>query len=117
MIARVTSRIWVDAYLRRCSMSGASAFIVRRGDADAGAVIVKVATLDGKARLFQQSRSSDGELIWRESALDDERSEAAADAKIVREIEFDADLWVIEVEDKTGAHYLTEPVEEQKNPR
>ena len=40
------------ALVRRCAAGGASAFVMRRGDAERGALFVKIATLDGRAKLF-----------------------------------------------------------------
>jgi hypothetical protein len=33
-------------------------------------------------------------------------AEADAEARIAREIKFDSDVWVIEVEDRAGRHFL-----------
>jgi hypothetical protein len=52
---RLASGVWVGAYLRRLEGLAIPAFVVRRGDDTAGAVLVKLATLDGRARLFQRS--------------------------------------------------------------
>ena len=108
--ARVKTKLWVQAYLRRRHAEGVGAMVARRGDPDAGAVIVKIALMNGTARVFTQFRDEVGAMCWREkSAI---ASEADADAAIAREAEFDPDIWVVEVEDKTGAHALTETVEE-----
>jgi len=37
-------------------------------------------------------------------------TDAEADAYLVRQEKFDPDFWVVEVEDKEGRHFLTEPV-------
>ena len=47
---RLKTSIWVAALIRRAEIGGASAFVARKGEADAGAVIVKVSLLDGSAR-------------------------------------------------------------------
>jgi hypothetical protein len=43
---RVKSHIWVNAYLRRVNGAFVDAALVRRGDADAGAIYIKVAATD-----------------------------------------------------------------------
>src|SRR5258708_39646872 len=49
---RLKSSIWVAAYLRRCQTEGIFGAVRRRGAEEAGAVFVRVATLDGNAMLY-----------------------------------------------------------------
>ncbi|GAB4525038.1 MAG: DUF1491 family protein [Parvularculaceae bacterium] len=114
MTARVKSRLWVQAYMRRLASLAAPSYVVRRGDADAGAIAVKVIASRGAARLFLQSIGEDGASMWRE--IDCGGDEARADARLAREIDIDPDLWIVEVEDKDGAHHLLEPVQEMPHP-
>ncbi|GIK50801.1 MAG: hypothetical protein BroJett013_34980 [Alphaproteobacteria bacterium] len=103
---------WASALIRRAQIGGAFAAVARKGDADAGAVLVKVATLDRKARLYAPARNGEGERIWLDlsaGALGDD--EAEVDAAIRKRTEQDPDLWVIEVEDRQGRHFLLEPVD------
>ncbi len=106
-MARLTTRFWVDAYLARLRLSDIPAYVTAHGDDDAGAVLVKCATLDGQARAF--TRSFDlmtGDRVWADLASGDE---CDVDAAISRQRAFDPDLWVIEVEDRQGRHLLEEP--------
>lgn len=80
-------------------------FVTSRGDATAGAVLVKQAPLDGTATLFQRSFDLDGNRVWVTLAEGEERS---VDAAIARQRSFDPDIWVIEVEDRDGRHLLDE---------
>lgn len=106
MIPRVTSDFWVRAYLARLRLSDIPAFVVAHGDASAGAVLVKLNSLDGRAQAFTRSMNADGGRSW--TMLVD-GSEPEADAAIARQRRFDPDLWVIEVEDRAGRHLLAEP--------
>jgi hypothetical protein len=103
---------WASALIRRAQIAGAFAGIVRKGDADAGAVLVKVATLDGRARLYAPARNGEGARIWLDlsagSLGEDERD---VDAHARKRSESDPDLWLIEIEDKQGRHFLEEPVD------
>lgn len=104
---RLTADIWVSAYLARLRQIEIPAFIVHRGDATAGAVLVKLNTLDGQARCFQRSFDlMTGERTWMVLA---EGDEAGVDATVGKQRGFDPDLWVIEVEDKLGRHLLDDP--------
>ena len=106
-MARLTARFWVDAYLARLRLQDIPAFVVAHGDDTGGAVLVKLATLDRRAVLFQRSFDlMSGERKWVELAAGDE---GEVDATVTRQRSFDPDLWVIEVEDRAGRHLLDEP--------
>lgn len=103
---------WASALIRRATIAGAFAGVVKKGDTDAGAVLVKVATLDGKARLYGPARNGEGERIWLDlsaGSLGD--AEADVDEYVRKRRAGDPDLWVIEIEDREGRHFLQEPVE------
>jgi hypothetical protein len=103
---RLASGVWVAAYLRRLEGLAIPAFVTRRGDATAGAVLVKLSTLDGRARLFQRSFDLlTGARAWVVLA---EGPEDDVDAAVARQRRFDPDLWTIEVEDRQGRHLLGE---------
>ena len=102
--------LWVQALIRRAHMSGAYATVVRRGDAKAGAVLVKAFdSRDRSVRLYAEAVRGDGERVWMEPL--GARDEAALDAYAERSAQRDPDLWVVEVEDNQGRHFLTETVE------
>lgn len=102
---RLKSEIRVAAQLRRAAAAGAFATIVRKGDADAGAIAVKVYLGGGAARLFVEARDDKGEAVWREP-LDGPQSEAAIDRFLDKETRFDRDLWIVEIEDREGRIFV-----------
>lgn len=109
---RLKSAIWVAAYVRRMNGMGAFAAVVRRGAEDAGAVFVKVNRLDGTVLLFgpaPQSLFADAQPSDRLfTPLGDPQGikESEADSRLEREASFDPDLWVVEIEDREGRHFL-----------
>jgi len=106
MSARLASGIWVSAYLTRLRLADIPAYVVAKGDATAGAVIVKSATLDGRARAFQRSFDLiTGARAW---ILLAEGTEVDVDAALSRQRARDPDLWIIEVEDRQGRTLLDE---------
>ena len=109
---RLKSAIWVAAYIRRCNGEGAYAVVRRRGAEEAGAIFVKLNRLDGTAELYGPAP---------QTAFDDARpsermftacvsGQPVADDKIeerlAKELRFDPDVWVVEVEDRAGRHFL-----------
>jgi len=106
MTPRLTTDFWVHAYLARLRVADIPAFLTSKGDATAGAVLVKLNTLNGAARAFARSYGPEGERIWSVMA---EGEEHEVDASIAKQRGFDPDLWVIEVEDRAGRHLLDKP--------
>ena len=108
---RLKTSIWVAAYLRRCQGAGVFGAVRRRGAEEAGAVFVKVATLDGNAMLYvpaPQTVYDDSRPIERlfmpiaPQAL----LEQVVEQRIAKELRFDPDAWIVETEDKAGRHFL-----------
>jgi hypothetical protein len=112
---QLKTEFWVQALIRRAEIGGAFGGIVRKGDTDAGAVLVKVASLDGRARLYAPAQDNEGERIWLDlsiGALGD--AEPDVDAYARKRAHNDPDLWIVEIEDRHGRHFLTEPIDEAK---
>src|SRR5262249_32951210 len=108
---RVTSSLWVAAYVRRCAAEGAPAMVVHHGDDTAGAIFIKINTLDGVVELFGPAPAGlDAAKLDRVWVSVAKGAESTVDDYIARQLRFDADLWVIEVEDRQGRHFLDESI-------
>ena len=109
---RLKSAIFVQALIRRCETAGAAAYLLRRGAEEAGAVFIKLNRLDGTAELFAPAP---------QTAFDDARPADRAfsrsfgkepvpdqkvEDKLAKESRFDPDVWIVEVEDRAGRHFI-----------
>jgi hypothetical protein len=108
---RLKSSIWVAAYLRRCQTEGVFGAVRRRGAEEAGAVFVKLALLDGNAMLYApapQTAYDDSRPIERVFSPSSPRpvAEQMVEERLAKEIRFDPDVWIVEIEDKAGRHFL-----------
>jgi hypothetical protein len=109
---RLKSSIWVAAYIRRCEIEGAAALLRRRGAEEAGAIFIKVSRLDGSAEVFAPApqsafataRPTDRAFV--RGLKQTPASEADVEAYLARQIKFDPDIWIVEVEDRAGRHFL-----------
>lgn len=105
---RLKSELWVKAYIRRCMAAGVPAVVVRRGDADAGTILIRIARLNGHADLYGPAPAGyvgdSGDRNW--VPLLDNAIEADVEARIAREVHLDSDAWVVEAEDRAGRHFL-----------
>jgi hypothetical protein len=114
---RLKSAIWVAAYMRRCNVEGAFAAVRRRGAEEAGAIFIIVNRLDGTADLFgpapqtafEDARPSDRAF----TAVLKQRPapEAEVEARLAREIAFDPDVWIVEIEERGGRHFIDDVVD------
>lgn len=108
---RLKSAIWVAAYLRRCQTEGIFGAVRRRGAEEAGAVFVKLALLDGNAILYTPApqsaydESRPVERVFTPSSKDP-LPEQAVEERLAKEIRFDPDVWIVEIEDRVGRHFL-----------
>lgn len=94
------------ALVRSSFAEGSTAVIQRKGNAEAGAIFVIVDRLNGSADLYGpapqtafEDRSVDDRLF--QVILESRPSQEVA-ARIAREIDFDPDLWVVAVENRSG---------------
>ena len=106
MTPRLTTDFWVTAYLARLEAAAIPAFLTAKGDPTAGAVIIKVALMNGRASAFHRVLGPDFERVW--AALSEDEEERETDDAIARQRNFDPDLWVIEIEDRQGRTLLEE---------
>jgi hypothetical protein len=107
---RLRTEIWIKAYIRRCTVNGAMAVVVRHGDDDAGAVYIRINRLDGTSLVFGPAPAG-----LDNAALDRQwvptlglvfKPDLEVDRLLSREVEFDPDIWILEVEDRDGRHFL-----------
>ncbi len=102
MEPRLKTNIVVQAALRVCSQRAIPMVVARRGDGDAGTILVKLNQLDLGCTVLAQTRTPSGELAWLRATGATPVAENVADAYIARQVQRDPDLWVIEIEDRAG---------------
>lgn len=98
---RLKSEIWVKAQLRVCDIELMPAVVSRRGDPDAGQVLIKVVKSRMDCQLLARRFTSTGGQAWTQVVGG---IEGECDAYIEREADIDPDLWVLEIEDPKGRY-------------
>lgn len=109
MAPRLKAGIFVRALIRRVQVEGASAFVLRTGSEEAGAIVLKVAKLDGSVLVLNQMRDGAGALVWAQP-LGGWTDEGRAEEWCARQVMFDPDLWIVEIEDRAGRVFVDEPL-------
>jgi hypothetical protein len=102
--ARLRVGLWIGAQIRLCARAGVPLAVLRRGDPDAGSVILKVVGPDGRAAVLSQATSADGRLAWHRPLGREPVAEGEAEDYIARQARFDPDIWALEIMDRQGIY-------------
>lgn len=100
---RLTTELWVSLHLHAGSAQGIPMVVARRGDRARGSVLLKLNRLDHGCTVLTQVRRN-GRLCWGRGTGPEPVSERDADLYIERQVRYDPDVWVIEIEDRQGRH-------------
>ena len=94
---RVKASLTVSIALRMGDREGKPGMVLRKGDPDAGGILI---VLRGRAGIMVLSRMTDpdGGHAWIRATGIVPVDQEAADAYIARQVKFDPDLWVLEFE-------------------
>lgn len=108
MAKRLSSDLWVSAYLRQCRLNGSFAYLAKRGATAAGAIFIKNVPLGGSVKLYgpaPQSEFPDHDDEDRSSAQDSRifeliltGADEEIETRLSKEKKFDPDIWIVEVE-------------------
>jgi hypothetical protein len=107
---RLTSDFVVSALIRQAGIETVPAVLRRRGAAEAGAIFVKVDRLDGTADLYGPAPQA----LVDEEASGERRfapimtgvTPLAVEERMAKEMRFDPDLWLVEIEDRQGRPFV-----------
>ena len=109
---RLKTALWVAAYLRRCQVEGVFGVVRRRGAEESGAVFIRICRLDGTSDLFCPAPQSEFEAareadrVFTPSFDTQPAPDPAVEAYLAREVKFDPDVWIVEVEERAGRNFL-----------
>ncbi|WP_159729048.1 DUF1491 family protein [Methylosinus sp. Ce-a6] len=108
---RLRSDFFVSALIRRAETAGAVAMLRRRGSEQAGAIFVKIDRLDGRAALLGPAPQSldppEGvDRLFARLHKEEWVTPLEAEERARKEIAFDPDLWLVEIEDRDGRGFV-----------
>jgi hypothetical protein len=107
---RIKASIWIAAQIRVCNLNAMQAVVRRRGDPDAGSLLIRLDRLNGSSELLSQSRDAQGTRVWLKASGAEPMADADVEAYIQRRIERDPDIWVLEIEDRDNRYKPDAPV-------
>jgi len=100
---RLTSDFWVAALLRKVRGQNGFAYLAWRGATEAGAIFIKVYDKDSTIDLYGPAP----QIFYENPSSGDERrfitllsyaSEEQVTRKLEKELDFDLDIWIIDIE-------------------
>ena len=100
---RVLTQIWVQAQIRVCDMRNIPIYVRHKGDVDAGAVLIKLNGFSESSIILTQVTGAD-RTQWMRATGETPVLDADAEAYIERQLKWDVDLWVLEIEDTKGEY-------------
>lgn len=115
---RLTSEFVVSALIRRVQGEGAYATVARHGDDSAGAIFVLMDGLQGSVALYGPAlpqmdddappldASLTGNRLFAAVPLTPQADRAAAEAYLAKQLRFDSDIWVVDIEDRQMRSFL-----------
>lgn len=102
---RLPTKLLVGAQIRQAATQGITITVIRSGDPNSGMIILKINRMDGQAEVLLQMRQ-DEELVWAPAGAAGAIPESEADALLERQLRYDPDVWLLEIEDKQGRHWF-----------
>ena len=98
---RVRTQVWVQAQIRVCDQRNIAVFVRKKGDIDAGAILIKLNGFSEGSIILTQVTGADRSQ-WMRGTGETPVSDTEAEAYIERQLKWDPDLWVLEIEDPKG---------------
>jgi hypothetical protein len=108
---RLLTHIMVGAAVRQGAGMGIPVTVAKRGEAERGAVLIKLNRGPAGCTALVQGRNLAGDLVWQRATGPEPVPEATCDAYVAKALHRDPDLWVVEVEDRAGRHLFAGAVE------
>ena len=102
--------LWIKAQIRICDLNLIPVFVIRKGDPNAGTVLLKMNRLKGEFELLCQARTAEGQRAWMSLTENQCVSEEIVNSKIQTQCKFDPDIWVLEIEDPNFKYVVQEPL-------
>jgi hypothetical protein len=98
---RLATGLLVEAKLRGFDRAGIHYYVVSKGAYFSGTILLKLNRLDGNARILAQITEGN-KTVWQDAGKEGWIPESDADGYIARSRSRDPDIWVIEIETRTG---------------
>jgi hypothetical protein len=109
MESRLPAHVEVSALIRQVQAEGGFATVVKKGQREAGTILVILTEKGGNARVFERMPQLDGSRIWHCSKHEDAETKQEFSEYLDRRASQDADLWILELDIANGERFIGLP--------
>ncbi len=106
-MSRLTTRLRVDAMIRRAQSEGGFATVLVHGDDSAGSLILVLARRDGGQTALARTLAASG-YAWTPAAEQPAGTYGIIDEYVARQRRYDPDLWVLELDIADAERFVAE---------
>jgi hypothetical protein len=108
MSDRLPAHVEVTGYLRRAEQEGGFGTVLKKGDADRGALILMIGNRGAHVACLERMLSPDGGYRWQKvGPKAGDGTETIAEWSQKR-VSFDSDLWLIELDIPSAERFIAE---------
>jgi hypothetical protein len=106
MDARLPAHLEVAGLIRQTQAAGGFAAVVKRGDREAGSILVILAENGKNLRLFERMPDPRGHRVWSLSLIEDPENKAIFQDRLTLRASQDPDLWIVELDIANGERFI-----------
>lgn len=109
MSARLPAHLEVSAMIRATEAAGGFAMVIRKGERDAGTLLIVLVESDGTSALYERMPQLDGTRAWTRTKDQNPENKQEFDEYLSRRARQDDDLWIVELTVDNGERLVLEP--------
>jgi len=104
--ARLAAHIEAAALIRRTQAEGGFAAVIRKGEREAGTLLVILRENGANARLYERMPQADGSRNWHCSRVQHNEKPREFEEYLDRRASQDPDLWIVELDIANGERFI-----------
>jgi hypothetical protein len=106
LTARLPAQLEVSALLRQVSAAGGFAMVLKKGEAEAGTILVVIVENGANARVYERMPGLDGTRNWHCAKRQTPDNAEEFVTYLDRRKQQDADLWIVELDIADGERFI-----------
>lgn len=103
---RLPAHVEITALVRRVEAAGGFAAVLKKGERDAGTILVVLTENGANARLFERMPALEGGRKWHCSMTEDAENKNNMADYLERRRTADPDLWIVELDIANGERFI-----------